>query len=356
MNIPSFGIAAAIFLAVAASAAPERGFTSKAPAAKWEDALVSGNGIHGAMVFGVPQDETVIINHGRLYMPLHKPLPPPETATILPDIRRHMANGEFQKAADIVVELANKHGYKGKHWTDPFIPACDLRIRMEHQGAMRNYERAVDFATGVASVAWDDDRGRFTRSLFVSRADDVIVMSIRGPKPGSVDCELTLDTRPDGNSRHFKQGIRDIVRKAAGDLLNYRMGFTNAYDGGIQACEVTAKVITKGGKSEVGDASIVVAGADEVLVLIRVGLPKNPGESTAASTAAALAELPADFDQLLAPHAKQHGEIFLRSKLELQGGHGRDLPSEDLIASSKVAATNPALLEKIYDAARYNIL
>ncbi len=351
-------VSAALFLAaaVSASAATERGFTSKAPAATWEQALVSGNGIHGAMVFGVPHDETVIINHGRLYMPLHKPLPPPETASILPEIRRHMADGEFQKAADIVVELANRNGYKGKHWTDPFIPACDLKIRMDHKGTMRNYERSVDFATGVASVAWDEDRGRFTRKLFVSRTDDVIVMSILGPKPGMVDCELAFDTRPGGNSPNFKQGIKDIRKSAAGGVLNYRMGFTKAYEGGIQACEVTAKVITKGGRSAVKDTAIAVEGADEVLVLLRVGLPKNPGESTAATTAEALANLPADFDQLLAPHAKQHGEIFLRSKLELKGGQGRELPSEELIASSKPGATNPALLEKIYDAARYNIL
>jgi hypothetical protein len=208
----------------------------------------------------------------------------------------------------------------------------------------------------VASVEWNDDRGRFSRRLFVSRADDVIVMSIRGPGKGMVDCELTLDARPDSNSPYFKQGIKDIVRKAADGVLHYRMGFTNAYEGGIQACEVTAKVVTKGGKSQVKDASIVIEGADEVLVLIRVGLPKKPGESTAAATAAGLAKLPADFDQLLAPHAKQHGKIFLRSKLALKGGHGRDLPSEELIASSKPGATNPALLEKIYDAARYNIL
>jgi hypothetical protein len=196
-RLPACGLLLAAFLSPAAT--PERGFVSKAPASKSEHALVSGNGIHGAMVFGVPHDETVIINHGRLYMPLHKPLPPPETATILPEIRRHMADGDYQKAADLVVELANRNGYKGKHWTDPFIPACDLQIRMDHRGAMRNYERSVDFATGVASVAWDDDRGRFSRRLFVSRADDVIVMSIRGPGKGLVDCERTLGTRPDGH-------------------------------------------------------------------------------------------------------------------------------------------------------------
>ena len=49
-----------------------------------EPALVSGNRIHGAMGFGLSQDETDLINHG---VPFHKPLPPSETATIIPEIR-----------------------------------------------------------------------------------------------------------------------------------------------------------------------------------------------------------------------------------------------------------------------------
>jgi hypothetical protein len=40
----------------------------------WANALVSGNGTLGAMVFGQPLDETIILNHARPFMPLHEPL------------------------------------------------------------------------------------------------------------------------------------------------------------------------------------------------------------------------------------------------------------------------------------------
>ena len=40
----------------AQAAPPERGFISGKPADNWEQALVTGNGKLGAMVFGVPLD------------------------------------------------------------------------------------------------------------------------------------------------------------------------------------------------------------------------------------------------------------------------------------------------------------
>lgn len=57
------------------AAAPDRGFVSRQPAVGWQQALVTGNGIQGAMVYGVPNQGTIILNHGRLYLPLHPPLP-----------------------------------------------------------------------------------------------------------------------------------------------------------------------------------------------------------------------------------------------------------------------------------------
>ncbi|MGC5411688.1 glycoside hydrolase N-terminal domain-containing protein, partial [Streptomyces sp. DT225] len=39
------------------------------PAARWEDAFLGGNGRHGAMVYGDPADDRVIVNHHTLVRP-----------------------------------------------------------------------------------------------------------------------------------------------------------------------------------------------------------------------------------------------------------------------------------------------
>ena len=48
---------------------PERGFISTKPATSWENGLASGNGRCGALVFGQPQDETIVVSSSDLLMP-----------------------------------------------------------------------------------------------------------------------------------------------------------------------------------------------------------------------------------------------------------------------------------------------
>jgi len=43
---------------------------SNSPAKRWEDALISGNGIMGIMVYGDPANEKIIFNHEFLYEPI----------------------------------------------------------------------------------------------------------------------------------------------------------------------------------------------------------------------------------------------------------------------------------------------
>ena len=185
---------------------PERGFVSSAPAATWEQALVSGNGKYGALVFGNPIDETIILNHARLYMPLNEPLPPVNTGNHLAEIRKMIADGEYQKAADFVVALSKKDGYGAKRWTDPYIPAFNTRVSMVPDGEVKNYSRSVDFSTGVASVNWSDSKGSYQRKLFVSRADDAVVLFISGKKSEPVNCTLRLAQQPTKGFRRLEPG------------------------------------------------------------------------------------------------------------------------------------------------------
>lgn len=343
------------------SAPPERGFLSSRPADNWEDALVTGNGTQGAMVFGSPESETLILNHGRLYLPLHAPLPPPDTAAILPELRKLLAEGKYQEAADRVVSVAKSEGYKGKHWTDPFIPACDLRLGMPAEGSVTGYERTVDFSTAVATVSWSDDRGRFKRRMFASRADDVIVISITGPTE-ALDCRLSFETRPAkgtggwGPDEMFAKGIKECLRSAGDGDLFYRCSFKNPWKGGLEGYEVVAKVASKGGKMRKDGEALAVTGADEILILLRTVPLADMSDAGDGKTLAVLGKLEPDFQRLLDRHVALHKPVFERARLNLGGGADRSLPTEELIAKSRTGPLSPALIEKLFDAARYNIL
>lgn len=338
-----------------ASPGPARGFISHRRAPTWEQGLVSGNGTMGALVMGDALAETITLSRAGLFMPLNEPLQPPSQGLHLLELRELLAAGHYQQAADKIVALANAEDYGGKRWTDPFIPAFDLQILTPECGAIEDYRRGVDFQTGVASVGWRDGRGPMLRRLFVSRADNLVVLSLSGVKKGAVDCQIALAQHP--RDRMGRAGVLDAKAGASGGWLSYRGGFKRRWPGSLQGYEGVARVITKGGTTFAASGRMEVHGADEVMILLRIELIPDFGWTKILRLRAALETYPHDFVTLLAAHAKVHGEIFNRARLDLGGSRAdRRLASEDLLAKSKVGALNPALLEREFDAARYAIL
>jgi len=52
---------------------PARGVASSAPASRWDYGFLTGNGRIGAIVYGNPTRETIVLNHERLYLPHPRP-------------------------------------------------------------------------------------------------------------------------------------------------------------------------------------------------------------------------------------------------------------------------------------------
>ena len=341
---------------------PQRGFVSTIPATKWENALLSGNGKYGAMVFGQPIDETIILNHAQLFMPLHEPLPPVSQGEHLIEICKMLAAGQYQQAADFVVELGKNEGYSNKRWTDPYIPAFNIKVLMDSLGKVHDYSRSVDFSTGEVTVNWSDDNGSFQRKLFVSRADDAVIMSINGKKNTKVNCLLKLaqqalkDGGGWGSEAMFNEGINDYNALPEKGWLIYRSSFKNCSKEGLQGYEGVSKVIVRGGTSVVEGVGIRIKDADEILVYTKIELSKDYTNSKIKDIKLGLSKISADYSTLLERHAKIHGEIFKRTRLELKGDIDSNLTSEELLKKSSFRNLDPALLEREYDAGRYNIL
>ncbi len=371
-DLPNLGVVllAGLVLAgvtVAASAAPlkapERGFISSQPAATWEEGLISGNGTLGANVYGRALDETVVFTHERLFLPMGKPTVPPDTAARLGDVRKLIEQGKYKAATALAFELSGQEGFM---YPDPFVPAFDLSVRMLAEGPVSEYMRAVDFQTGEATVHWADSRGVFERRLFVSRADKVAVLRITGPGKGAVSCRLELTPRrPDdklearqieNSNREFKEHITNIVTTAQADRLTFRNDFAHAYPGSIRSLEGVARVVATGGKAVTEGPALVVTGADEILVLVDIVLLGEKQPSALVQTTASLGGIPADYKGLLERHRRIHDGMFSRMRLDIGGGADHPLTTEALLARSTDESLCRALIEKEFDAGRYNII
>ena len=333
-------------------AAPERGFISSEPGRTWEQGLLSGNGTIGASVLGRALDDIVIFSHKHMFVPERVPLLPPATATRLFEIRRLIDRGLYAQAGQLAEDVAEQKGFL---YPDPLMPAFDLRVKMAADGDVADYMRSTDFRTGETIVHWSDSQGVFERRLFVSRADGIALMQIKGPGRGQVNCRLTLAPR-EPNNRRFKENVSNLATTTDTSALTYRNGFTHAYPGSIQALEGVARVVAKNGATTTDGPALVVTGADEVLVFVDIKVLDEYERSMIEATKKALAALPADYGDLLGRHEKIHGEMFRRMRLDLGGGSDRLLTSEELLAKTTDAEPSRALLEKVFDAGRYNII
>jgi hypothetical protein len=345
---------------------PDRGFVSSQPAKIWEEGLICGNGTIGANVLSRPLNERIIFTHERLFMPMGAPTMPPDQSARLFEIRRLIERGLYRQATELQFNLSGQSSFM---YPDFFVPAFDLTVRSANQGDVRDYSRTVDFQTGEIAVRWSDDRGVFERRMFVSRADGVAVLAITGPKPGSLDCRLALEPREPSDQLNedsdiakrsdqmFKAHVADIKSTASGSSLTYSNRYLKAYPGSIHALEGLARVIATGGTSEAGaNGALTVNGADRIQICIDLRPIYDPDKSEMKNMEAALAKLPSDYGHLLQRHAKLHGTLFNRVRLDLGGGADHRRTTEELLAESTYEKPNLALIEKEFDAGRYNII
>jgi alpha-L-fucosidase 2 len=332
---------------------PKRGFASWQPAQSWEHGLLSGNGTMGAVVIGQPHEETIILSESHLFLPINAPQQPINQASRLAEIRKLVLAGKNEDAARIPVEQREKEGYKIGE--DPFIPAFQLKIDQEG-GNITRYQRAVNFESGEARVSWKDAQGTYERRVFVSRPDSVIVLSIKGT--AKINCTLNFEQVPVAwNQWQFvNAGVKEMSASASEQWLSYHCNFKNHYAGRIQGYEGLGRLILDGGTAKVVNNKLQVSGANSVMLLIKISPSADISHSLLAELEAKLLAIPADYDQLSARHTKIHGALFNRSRLNLNGAaEDRSLNSEELLQKGK-SQVPLALIERDYDAGRYNII
>ncbi len=345
---------------------PVRGFVSSQPARSWEEGLLCGNGTIGANMLGHPLHDRIILTHERLFLPMGPPFVPRDQSAHLPKIRELIRQGRYREATELQFELSGQSGFL---YPEYFVPACDLVVRTPAVGAVRDYLRSVNFETGEATVRWSDDRGVVERRLFVSRADAVVVFELRGSGRGMLECELALEPREPSDyfnadrdiSRRsddvFREHVCDVRAQADTSSLMLFYRFSKAYPGSLQALDCVARVIVTGGTSAARPNGVLaVKEADHVLVLLALSPNRETATPRDRDMLNVLARLPADYATLLDRHARRHGALFNRVRLNLGGAAGPRRTTEELLAASRSDSPDPALIELVFDAGRYNII
>lgn len=343
---------------------PACGFVSTAPAEKWDDGTIVGNGVQGALAFARTGSEEIVLSHEELFLPL---FPFPGYLPVrehVETIRHLVLEGKAPEAQDLAHELKVQGGFLRYNTTNPFVGAASLKLDMD--GSDNNpdsYIRSVDFETGEALTAWKDHLGIFHRHMFVSRAHDLVVMRFRSPSGNKINISLSLGeiarepvTIP-GMRDLYPIAIEGCDETVADNMLTHRMRFKKRLKNqAVLGCSTVAHVILQGGTSLVDGKNLHINGANELLLLVKTVPDKADARVSVADVTTMLTTVEPDYEMLLSEHTKLHREMFGRCSLKLGDSDTELMSSEELQASSTVGDTNPALVEKAFAAARYGII
>lgn len=326
--------------------------------------MISGNGPTGIMVLGLPLDDLVVVNHEKLWVVNSEYAPEaPDLRATWAAARKIAQAGRYRDADEFVAKeagrivrgiYAGRGGKSARPWYDRTQPGLHLHVLTESDGAPERYRRETNLDTGEIAVSWTDIRGDWTRRVFVSRAQDVVVLELAAPEGSSLNATLRLSEAPgklDGD-----------IRAVAIDHQAAEMYFHAAYGRTMgrakpEGYHALARVAVRGGRTRaVAGERLEIREARSAVILLRFEYLDDAGAADRAALRRALADLPSEYEALLAPHAALHGAMFRRVTLDLGGNREAPRTSEELIEAASRGAAWPEFYELAHAVGRYALI
>jgi alpha-L-fucosidase 2 len=318
----------------------------KRPAIVWSDALPIGNGRLGAMVFGGVQAERLQLNEDTLWSGAPREWNNPEAKSHLAEVRRLVLEQEDYVAADALCKRMQGP------YNESYLTMGNLAVRMEHPPDVDSYRRELDLDTGIARVAYQAAKIDYTREVFASASDQVIVLRISTANSSPMTLGIGIECPLHSKMTATDDGMVRLTGKAPAHVEpNYvRSSNPIVYDdaeGKGMRFEAAVQAIAEGGTVRVTPRELRIEGTRAVTLIVAAatgfrGFDRAPDRSAEEIAADCRARLDAarrkSCDALRAAHIADHQKLFRRVTLSLPKTAAAELPTNERL---RAAATQP---------------
>ena len=314
-------------------------------ASAWNEALPVGNGRLGAMVFGGVAEERLQLNEDAVWAGEKRDRVNPDGAKAVPEVRRLLFAGKVAEAE----ALADTSIIAVPRRMPPYQPLGDLIISSTIAGDVTDYTRALSLDDAIASVKYRTGTTTFTREVFASAVDQVIVIRIASAGPGSLNFHATLRREADATTSSVGD---DVVMQ--GQALPKGPRHVDEPKTGVRfAAVLRAKV--DGGTVRSDGGSLRIDGAKGVTLFVAAATDvreRDPLESCRRTLTAAAAK---PFDRVRAAHVGDYRRFFGRVALDLDAV-APDLPTDERLARIQRGLPDPALEALYFQLGRYLLI
>ena len=331
------------------------------PAKDWNEALPVGNGRIGAMVYGNPWNETIQLNEESLWAG-HPEDGNADAAAIMPTIQKLLLEGRISEANELAQKNLACHPMRirsyqtfGELYIDFFDRGSDDADGFYPDG-IKGYERSLDLLNGVAYTTFTAGGVRFTREVFASAPDNVLVVRLSADRPSSLTFKLSYSRSENASAHPDGPGLLAI----SGQIIDLPDN-GQCEPGPHMKFAGLVKAENKGGKITAAGNSIFVEKADEVVVLVAMNTDYcfekldfdhsiDPLKLCYGQVGNASGR---DYVRLLERHTKDHSSIIGRVSLTLGDPSMADVPTDERLARMKEGASDPALAALYFQFGRY---
>jgi len=332
------------------------------PATNWVSALPVGNGRLGAMVFGGIAREKLQLNEDTLWA--GGPYDPDNTNALaaLPEVRRLIFNGQYAEAQKLAGQKMMAKPLKQM----PYETIGDLFLEFPTAAPVENYRRELNLDTAVASVTYTSGGVKFTREIFSSPVDQVIVVRLTADKPGKISFTVGMETPQKATITTEMNGTKNSIGKIpdgaefASELV--MRGVNGQADGikGALKFQVRIGVDSFGGTLFTKPDFIRVADADSATLFIAAATSyKNYKDVSGDPESIVKKQISAagkkSFDDLLKTHIAEHQRLFRRVDLNLGTSDAMKLPTDERIRHF-ADGNDPQLTSLYFQFARYLLI
>jgi alpha-L-fucosidase 2 len=317
-------------------------YTSEAK--RWLEALPIGNGRVGGMVFGGITKERIALTESTIWSggPGVADVNP-GGVTHLRQIRQLLFEEDYVQART----LCEKHLLSHPTSFGTNLPLLDLALEFSPPGETLRYTRELNLDEGVARVEYTRDGRRFTREVFSSNPEDVLIVRLGSDSPGRITCKTGFEgIKIPGATT--SEGRDTLIFK--GDA--FESMHSNGKQGVVVECHV--RVLQTGGQVKAGVDHLQIDDADSVTLIVAIATNYNertPGKVCKEALRSASVKT---YAELRRSHIADHQALFRRVHIDLGSqAAAMNTPTDQRRKALAGGASDPGLCALFFQYGRY---
>ena len=348
----------------------------KAPATRFADAHLLGNGRLGASVFGTVPDERILINDDTFWSGSESRHENPLAREKFGEARELVFQRKYREAADLI------EGKMLGTWNQSYQPVGRLQISMSsgdvetsdhlwrRQGIdCDNYTRCLDLRNALERIDYDFRGQHVTQECFVSNPSQLILVRLSAASKElnfclSFESEIRFDVAVDSGGLRITGRAPDHVEPNYSQQKPSVMYLPDSESNSIRFAALV-EVLDTDGDIRADRQRLCVSGASTAVIAVAVrtnysGYKQSRDKNTAPLLKRCRSDIDAaadkSYENLKADHIVDYKSLFDRVSLEIEPSVTSNLPTSERMELQTGKVEDPSLLALALQYSRYLLI